>query len=487
MKKSTILSSIICITIICAFYILDAPAGVSMQGFRLLGIFIATILAIILKVMPIGALSILAICIVAISGVTIENHSGNISSQSIKNALSGFNIPLIWLIGLSIMISRGIIKTRLGERIGYFFIYLFGKRALGLAYSLVVSETMIAPVTPSNTARGGGVIHPIMKSIANNFKSTPQDNTQNRIGKFLSLVNFQTNPITSCMFLTATAPNPLVVDFIAKATNSNITLSWGTWALAMFLPCIVALLVMPLVVYKVLPPEIKDTKDAQNLAREQLAKMGKISLKEYLMLGIFIIMLSLWAGIGGLFGFKINAASVALLGLSLSLVTGILSWEDVLKEKSAWDTIVWFSALVMMANFLAKLGVIAYFAQNLETFITNFGMGWFSSCMILVLVFLYAHYFFASTTAHISAMFAAFYATGLALGAPPMLFGLMMAAAGNIMMTLTHYSTGTAPIIFGSGYSSIGEWWKMGFILSIVNIVIFMIVGGVWWKFLGYF
>ena len=103
-----------------------------------------------------------------------------------------------------------------------------------------------------------------------------------------------------------------------------------------------------------------------------------------------------------------------------------------------------------------------------------------------MLTYLYAHYMFASTTAHITAMFAAFYGAGLALGAPALPFALMMAASSNIMMTLTHYATGTSPVIFGSGYATLAEWWKTGFVMSLVLIVIWLVVGSTWWKVLGY-
>ena len=164
----------------------------------------------------------------------------------------------------------------------------------------------------------------------------------------------------------------------------------------------------------------------------------------------------------------------------------MLSWDDVLKEKSAWDTVTWFAALVMMATFLNKLGLIAWFSDALKTGIEQTGMGWAGASALLILVYLYAHYMFASTTAHITAMFAAFYGAGLALGAPPMVFGLMMAAASSLMMTLTHYATGTAPVVFGSGYTTLGEWWKTGFVMSVVNLLVFAVVGGIWWKVLGY-
>lgn len=466
------------------WFVIPVPTGVTPQAWHLLAMFVGVIAAIIGKAMPIGALSMVAVMLVALTGVTNDKPDA-----AIKDALSSFASPLIWLIGVSIMISRGILKTGLGARIGYYFISLFGKKTLGIGYSLAISELILAPVTPSNTARGGGIIHPVMKAIASSYDSDPEKGTQGRIGRYLALVNYHSNPITSAMFITATAPNPLVVDIIAKATGNDIHLSWGTWAVAMLLPGLVAMLLMPLVLYFVSPPEIKATPNAAQFAKERLAELGKMNGGEKIMLAIFALLLILWAGIPALvFGdaFAVDATTTAFIGLSLLLLSGVLSWDDVLKEKSAWDTITWFAALVMMATFLNKLGLISWFSDALKTGIEHTGMGWMGASMLLLLVYMYAHYMFASTTAHITAMLSAFYAAGLALGAPPMLYALLLASSSSIMMTLTHYATGTSPVIFGSGYTTLGEWWKAGFIMSVVNLAVFVVIGGVWWKVMGY-
>ena len=471
------------ITLVIWFFI-PIPAGVTPQAWHLLALFIGVIAAIIGKAMPIGAIAFIAILLVAITGVTADKPGA-----AIQDALSSFANPLIWLIGFSIMISRGLIKTRLGARIGYYFISIFGKKTLGIGYGLALSELVLAPVTPSNTARGGAVIHPIMKSIAASYDSDPEQGTQGRIGKYLALVNYHANPITSAMFITATAPNPLVVKLIADATGANIQLSWSTWALAMLLPGLAAILLMPLVLFWLYPPEIKNTPNAAQFAKEKLAEMGEMSRGERIMLTIFAVLLLLWAGVPAMiFGsaWAVDPTTTALLGLVLLLLTGVLTWDDVLKEKSAWDTIVWFSALIMMASYLNKLGLIAWFSQSLQSGITHIGLDWFAASALLLLAYMYAHYFFASTTAHITAMFGAFFAAGIALGAPPMLFALLMAAASSLMMTLTHYATGTSPVIFGSGYTTLGEWWKAGFVMSVVNLIVWVVVGFGWWKVLGY-
>lgn len=470
--------------VLVIWFVIPVPAGVKPNAWHLLALFVGTIAAIIGKAMPIGALSIVAISLVALTGVTSDNPS-----TAIADALSGFSNPLIWLIGLSIMISRGLLKSGLGARIGYYFIALFGRRTLGVAYALSLSELVLAPVTPSNTARGGGIMHPIMRSIAHSFGSEPDEASAGKIGRYLALVNYHANPITSAMFITATAPNPLVVKFVADATGAQISLSWTTWALAMFLPGLAALLLMPLVIRWMCPPEINDTHNARDFAREKLHTLGPIKASEKILLGVFALLLFLWAGGPQLLlgnAYAVDPTTAAACGLGLLLLTSVLTWEDVLTEKSAWDTVVWFSALVMMATYLNKLGLITWFSKALQGGILHLGLGSVGAVSLLIVVYLYAHYFFASTTAHITAMYAAFYAAGIALGAPPMAFALLLAAVSSIMMTLTHYATGTSPIIFGTGYVSLGLWWRVGFVMSLVNLAVWVLVGGAWWKVLGY-
>jgi DASS family divalent anion:Na+ symporter len=212
-------------------------------------------------------------------------------------------------------------------------------------------------------------------------------------------------------------------------------------------------------------------------------------LPEKVTLGVLIVMLAVWAGVPAwLLGpaFGLDPTTTALVGLALLLVTTVLDWEDVLAARSAWDTLIWFAALVMMATFLGNLGLTKWFSQSIQGSITQMGLDWKLSAALLCLVYFYAHYFFASTTAHVTAMFAAFFAAGIALGTPPMLLGLLLAFSSSLNMSLTHYATGTAPIIFGSGYTTLNEWFAAGAVMSVVNLLLLVVVGGLWWTMLGY-
>lgn len=465
---------------------IPCPEGLTPKAWALVAIFLTTIVAIILKVMPIGVMAMMAIVIVSVSQVTSTSSKG-----AIGDALGSFSSPLIWLIVVAIMISRGLKKTGLGNRIGLMFISLLGKRSVGIGYGLAICDLVLAPFTPSNTARGGGIVHPIMKSIANAFDSDPAKGTQGKIGTYLALVNIHANTISSGMFITATAPNPLVVDFVAKATNQSFHLSWTTWALCMLLPGLACMALMPLLVSWLSPPELKVTPDAVTYARKELKTMGGLSGSEKVMLGTFFLLLVLWANIPAMiFGpaFTLDPTVVAFVGLFALIITGTINWDDVLSEKSAWDTLIWFGALVMMAEQLNKTGVISWFSENMKNAIAHSGMSWQAAAAVLVLLFVYSHYMFASTTAHISAMLLAFLMVGTQLIPSEYVipFMLMMTAGSTIMMTLTHYATGTSPVIFGSGYVTLGNWWKVGFIMSVIELIIYATVGMVWWKVLGF-
>ncbi|MDN3920512.1 DASS family sodium-coupled anion symporter [Roseateles violae] len=481
-----IIPALIATAVLFGVWAMPVPEGLTPKAWGLVAIFLTTIVAIILKVMPIGVMALMAILITALTQVT-----ANSSKAAIADTLGSFANPLIWLIVISVLISRGLKKTGLGSRLGFYFISLLGKRTVGIGYGLAICELILAPFTPSNTARGGGIVHPIMKSIANAFGSDPEQKTEGKVGTYLALVNYHANPISSAMFITATAPNPLVVDYVAKVTNQSFQLSWGTWALCMLLPGLVCMALMPLLVYLLAKPQVTHTPDAVAFARKELAAMGPLKPKEWVMMGTFAMLLLLWADLPAfLFGkaYALDPTVVAALGLFTLLITGTIDWDDVLSEKSAWDTLIWFGALVMLAGELNQAGVVKWFSDGLRGSIEASGMSWPAAAAVLVLVFLFSHYLFASTTAHISAMMLAFLTVGAHLVPADYLvpFLLMMAASSAIMMTLTHYATGTSPIIFGSGFVTLGLWWRVGFVMAIFELLVFASVGLLWWKLLGF-
>jgi DASS family divalent anion:Na+ symporter len=246
-------------------------------------------------------------------------------------------------------------------------------------------------------------------------------------------------------------------------------------------PGLASLSLVPLLIYKIYPPEIGETPEAAALARGRLREMGPVQRDEWVMLSCFVLLLTLWV-LGE--QLSIHSTVTAMVGLAVLLVTGVLGWDDVLSETGAWNTLVWFSALVMMASFLTELGLIPWFSSAVGA---AFGsVGWLTAFVALSLIYFYSHYFFASNTAHVSAMYAPFLGVALAVGTPPLLAALVLGFFSNLFSSMTHYGTGPAPVLFGAGYVRIADWWRVGVIVSLVNVSIWFSLGALWWKILGY-
>lgn len=448
-------------------WVLPTPEGLSEQGWHMFAIFIATIVGIITKPIPMGGVAILSLGAVTATGVLTVNQ-----------ALSGFSIGPVWLVVAAFMIARAFIKTHLGTRIAYHFVALFGKKTLGLSYSLIFSEFILAPAIPSTAARSGGIIFPIINGLSQALHSKPNDPSARNVGAFLMLTSFNGCMVMSAMFLTAMAGNPIIQQL---AADQGIIITWGSWAWAALVPGLCNLLVIPLVIYVLLPPRVKSLPDATFFARKHLQELGKMKHQEYVLLAVFVGLIVFWI-FGRFFG--IDAVTTALLGLGVLLLTKVLSWQDVMEEKGAWETLIWFSTLLTLAGFLNTFGVIDFFAKIVVSHVT--GMDWVMAFLVLSLVYFYSHYFFASNTAHIGAMYGATLSAAVLLGTPGLLAALVLAYFSNLFGSLTHYGTSPAPVLFGAGYVSLKEWWFVGGIVSIINIVIWLTVGGIWWKCLGY-
>ncbi|KDE95193.1 anion permease [Staphylococcus capitis] len=443
------------------------PDALNDQAWYMFAIFVATIIACITQPMTIGAVSIIGFTIMVLVGI-----------MDTKSAVEGFGNSSIWLIAMAFFISRGFVKTGLGRRIALQFVKLFGKKTLGLAYSLVGVDLILAPATPSNTARAGGIMFPIIKSLSESFGSTPKDGTERKMGAFLIFTEFQGNLITAAMFLTAMAGNPIAQSLAEKTAHVHIT--WMNWFVAAIVPGLISLIVVPFIIYKMYPPTVKETPNAKKWATDQLEEMGKISLAEKFMIGIFIVALILW--ITGSF-INIDATLTAFIALSLLLLTGVLNWKDILNETGAWNTLVWFSVLVLMADQLNKLGFIPWLSKLIAHSLGGFS--WPIVLVLLILFFFYSHYLFASATAHVSAMYAALLGVAVAAGAPQLFSALMLGFFGNLLASTTHYSSGPAPILYASGYVSQKRWWLMNLVLGIVYFIIWIGLGSLWMKLIG--
>jgi DASS family divalent anion:Na+ symporter len=448
-----------------AIWLLPRPEPVDPRAWRLLAIFVATIVGIIAQPLPIGA--------VAFVGIAATLATGTLT---LAEALSGFTSAPLWLVMAAFFLASGFIRTGLGERIAYILVSWFGRSTLGLGYSFVASDLVLAPMIPSNTARAGGVIFPILQSLARTVMSGESADAR-RTRVFLTLAAYNATVITSAMFVTAMVANPLIVQL---ASSQGIALTWTMWAVAAAVPGAISLIVVPPIIYLLTARGAAIPVDAPEVARVALGRLGPMTRGERVMATVSVVLLGAWIA-GSSIGLDPTAA--ALMAIAALLVTGVLEWDAVAGDEEAWNTFVWFATLVMMATYLGELGLIAWFTDQVKPLVG--GVGWVTGFAGLVLAYFYTHYFFASMTAHVSAMYAPFLAVALVLGTPPVLAALVLAFASNLFASLTHYGTAAAPILFSGGHVALGAWWRVGLIVSVVNIAIWVGIGAVWWRVLG--
>lgn len=447
----------------CTLWFVSPPTGIDIKAWHLFAIFTPTVIAIILKPLPMSVVAVLSLTFTLLT-----------NTLSFQEAFSGFSNDIVWLVVFAFFISRSFIATGLGSRMAYQVMSVLGKNTLGLGYGLVATDLILAPAIPSITARSGGIVYPILRALSDVFTGASHDP---KLSSFLTLTAFQGTVITSAMFLTAMAGNPLIAEL---AKGEGVTITWTSWATAALIPGLLSLMVVPYFIYWYISPVIKKTPHASSMAHEKLKDMGPMKRQEKTVLATFILLVFLW-----IFGNQLNikATPAAMIGLSLLLVTDILKWKDVLLESVAWDTFIWFSTLVTLATFLNKFGFTTWFSHWIVGHVSGFF--WIPGFLIVSLVYFYSHYLFASNVAHIGAMYPPFLIVSIALGTPPELAALLLGFFSNLFGGLTHYGCGPAPIFFGTGFVSIQTWWKVGGIASLINVLIWTVIGGSWWKILG--
>ena len=434
---------------------------------HLLAVFTATVVALVARPVPMGVSTLV--------GMTVLALTKTVAPEQI---FAGYRDPTVWLIFTAFLFSRAVTSTGFGMRVAYSFIRRFGHSSLTLGYSIAASDLVLAPFIPSDTARGGGIIAPVVNSIARALGSEPGGRMA-ELGAFLVLVGFHSTYTASAMFLTGMASNWLIADFARSIAHLNLT--WLKWAVGASVPGFLALILAPLLIYELHPPGVSDTQSARLVAGEQLRQMGRMTSKELRLVVILLLVMagwitSPWHGLPN--------AIVALVGVCAILVTEVISWQDLLSEHRAWEALIWFGALIMMADNLRQAGIVTILSNSVFRYVH--GWSWLAALIVLVILYLYIHYGFASMTAQVTALYSPFLLAALASGANPLIASLALAYFSNLNAAMTHYGTGSAPVYFGTGYVSMGTWWRIGFLVSLVNLALWLGVGLIWWKLLGW-
>lgn len=457
--------------------LIPVPAGLAPHAWYFFAIFAGVIVGLVVEPFPGPAISLFGVTLATVlapwvlySPEDIARPGFNAVNAALTWALSGFGNSTVWLIFGAFMFALGYEKTGLGRRIALLLVRAMGRRTLTLGYAVTVADTLLAPFTPSTTARSAGTIFPVIRNLPPLYDSKPNDPSARKIGSYLMWTALAATCINSSMFLTAMAPNLLAVEIVKKTAKLDI--SWMDWLTA-FAPVGVILLVsLPLLVYVLYPPTIKEGSEVPAWADEELRTMGGLTRREIILAVLVLLALAMWI-FGGDF---VNATTAALIVVSLMVLTRIVSWDDILSNKQAWSTLVWFATLIALADGLNRTGFVHWFAQSVSAH-----MGGFSptiAMVVLVCVYFFSHYLFASITAHTTAMLPVMLAVGGAIPGMPMLaLSQMLVLSGGIMSVLTPYAGGPNPVYYGSGYLPTKDFWLLGAIFGAIFFGLWLAIG----------
>ncbi len=455
--------------------LIPVPEGLKQHSWWYFAMFAAVVIGLILEPIPAAAVGLIGVTFAVVMRYVNAN-----AAQSLSWGLSGFSNSVVWLIFAAFVFSIGYGKTGLGRRIALWLVQKLGGNTLGLGYAITLADLVISPGTPSNTARSAGTIYPVIQNIPALYGSAPGE-TARKIGSYIMWTAFAATCVTSSMFITSMAANPLALTFIKNVAKFDI--SWTQWFVG-FLPIAIVLLILtPLLVYWLYPPEIKSSKEIPVWAAQELAKMGKVTPKEIVMTLLVIVAIFLWI-VGSnkdislpYFGSQfIDATTVALLGVVLMIVTRIVTWEDILINRAAWNILVWFATLVTLADGLNRVGFVSWFAKIASAPLKGFDP--ILAMALLVALFFFTHYLFASLTAHTTAMLPVVLAVAMAIpGIPLLTFSLLCAYSLGVMGIISPYATGPSPIYYGCGYISRTDFWRLGLIFGIIFLAALLIIG----------
>ena len=455
------------------FFLIPAPEGLSLIAWRLLGIYIATIVGLVIK--PYGE-PVILLAAVAASAATIGNTAGAEKLVKVGQTLSGYQSGTTWLIFTAFTLSSAFVITGLGKRIAYYMIGWIGNTTLRLGYVTVFLDLLLSPATPSNTARAGGIVFPIINSVAVALGSDPEKSPK-LAGRYLLLNVYMTVKTTSYLFLTAMAPNALALSIMEPVLGFKV--NWIEWFLAASVPGLLCLFLIPLICYFIAKPELKHV-DNKNIAKKGLEELGPMSMREKSLAVLFVLALLGWIFADFL---GVNSTTVALITMVLCIVLNIVSWDDVRKNKAGWDTLIWYGGIIGMSKILENAKFFEWLADTLNKHL-DFGDHGMLALVVILILSVSVRYLFASGGAYVAAMIPVFATVGKVAGAPVELLTLGLLFANSYGGSVTHYGGGPGPITFGAGYNDIKSWWTAGFIIAFGSLLVHTTIGFGWWNFL---
>ena len=459
-RRSALVARAATIGVAAVLWFTPPPDGLTLQAWRLFAIFAAALIAVVIEAFPILTASVFAVAAAVLTGLLQP-----------ADAYAGFGNATILLIVVAFLIADAVVKCGLGARGGHWIVSQFGRSTLGLSYSIFVIDAVIAPAFPSNTARSG-VLYPLAVSLADAAGAKPDRPERRRLGGFLMYSGIVSLSVSSALWLTAMAANPLGVEM---AKSVGVEISFVSWLIAASVPTLCAMVILPLVLFRLIRPEVRHTPEAPAAAKRALAALGPFTRQEWIVLVVFVGMVLLWGAAGTL---GLDSTAIAFLGLGALLSTGVLTLADIGKQGDVLATFIWFAVLFTISSQLNELGFMGFVGKELAAALGGFAAP--TAGLVLVLAYVLLHYLFVSQTAHLLALFGVFLDVGVKLGVNPAVLAFQLLFATNYFTPITPQGSSANLLFTGSGYLTQGELYRLGAITTGVSVLIYFVIGTAW-------
>jgi divalent anion:Na+ symporter, DASS family len=458
--RRTWVAQAVTVALIAGLWWTTPPEGLSVQAWRLFALFAGAIFSVVVNALPILTASVLAVAVAVLTGLLQP-----------ADAYAGFGNGTILLIVVAFLVAGSVVKCGLGARSAHWIVSWLGRSTLGLSYSIFLLDAVIAPAFPSNTARSG-VLYPLAYSLANAAGATPDRTDRRRVGAFLMFSGIASLSVSSALWLTAMAANPLGTEM---ARGLGIEIGFGRWLLAACVPTLCAMAVLPLVLYRVIGPEVRRTPEAPAAARQALVALGPLSRQEWIVLVVFLGMVALWASAATV---GLDSTAIAFLGLGALLATGVITLDDIARQGDVLATFIWFAVLFTLSSQLNELGFMGFLGRKLAAALG--GLATPTAGLSLVAAYILLHYLFVSQTAHLLALFGVFLDVGVKLGVSPVILAFQLLFATNYFSAITPQGSSANLLFAGSGYLTQGDLYRLGAITTAVSVAIYFVVGTGW-------
>lgn len=436
------------------------PAGLTAPAWHLFAIFVSAITAVLDGAFPLLTSTTLAAAAVVLTGTI-----------SATKAFAGFANTSVLLVVIAFLVAQAVVKSGLGRRISLFMVSRFGRSSLGLAYSIVITDAVIAPAFPSNTARGG-VLYPIVLSVAQGSGSRPDDPEKRRLGGYLMFCAMASLAGSSALWMTATSANPIGIQV---AREFGFETGFAKWFIAASVPALGAILALPWVVRRLFPPGVGETPDAPVAARKALRQLGPLSRNEWITAVTFVVMV-----LGWVFGdaLRLNVTSMAFAGLGVLLMTNVLTANDIATQGDTLATFLWLAVLFALSGQLNELGFMGWAGQRLASHMG--GLSWPTTYLALLVIYVAIHYMFVSQSSQVLALLGVFLEVGIRGGVPAPLMAFALLFASSYFSVITPQGGSQNVIFVGSGYLTQRELYRLGLLTTLFFLAVFLVIGTGW-------